>query len=136
MRIGEAAAVIGVATHVLRHWEDERVVVPDRTSAGHRTYTEEHLQRLRIVMACQEVGLSLADIRLVLHRAESERTAVIERHLDRIHEQQGRLERAEQFLSHVVGCRHDLVSRCPGCRDYAKPDKLRFVCAPPAQRTR
>lgn len=107
-----------MATHVLRHWEDEQVVVPDRTSAGHRTYTEEHLQRLRILMACQEVGLSLADIRLVLHRAESERTAVIARHRDRIRQQQERLRRAEQFLSHVLGCRHDLVTRCPDCREY------------------
>ena len=67
MKIGEASRRVGVDDHVLRHWHDLGVVVPDRAASGHRLYTEEHIRRIRIVQACQSVGMSLAEIRLVLH---------------------------------------------------------------------
>lgn len=119
MRIGEVATVLGVPVHALHHWDSLGVVVPDRTAAGHRLYTEEHLGRLRILLACQEVGMSLADIRLVLHRDESGRADVIRARLDLLREQRRRIDRAETFLQHVLTCRHDLVSRCPDCARLA-----------------
>lgn len=118
MKVGAAAARIGVAVHVLHHWEDERVVVPDRTGSGHRDYSEEHLRRLEIVRSCQRVGLSLREIRLILHRDEAGRADVIERHLRHVRQQRTELDAAEAFLTHVLTCQHDLMSRCAGCSTY------------------
>lgn len=120
MRIGQAAARLGLATHVLRHWEEAGVVVPDRTSTGHRDYTTEQVHRLRILQACQGAGMSLADIRLVLHRDEPGRSAVIDRRLHAIQEQQAHLAETARFLAHVIACEHDLVTRCPGCSNYGR----------------
>ncbi|MBL0885417.1 MerR family transcriptional regulator [Myceligenerans indicum] len=131
MRIGEAARRLGVAVHVLRHWDDEAVVVPDRAPSGHRDYTEEHLHRLRVLRACQDVGMSLPEIRQVLHRSEPERADVIERQLRRVRTQRARLEAAERFLVHVVDCEHDLLTRCEACTGYAVGVPLR----PPPHRT-
>lgn len=39
-RIAGAADQLGVATHVLRHWEDVGVIVPERLSSGHRVYDD------------------------------------------------------------------------------------------------
>jgi MerR family copper efflux transcriptional regulator len=125
MRIGEAAARLGVATHVLRHWEDEHVVVPDRLASGHRDYAEEHLRRLFIVQSCQRVGLSLAEIRQVLHRSEQGRGRVIDLRLEAIRRQRAELDAAEMFLTHVRSCRHDLVTRCNECSGYAQTDAAR-----------
>ena len=119
MKIGDVGQRLGVAVHVLRHWDEQGVVVPDRTASGHRDYTEEHVHRLRVLQACQGAGLSLAEIRQVLHRDESGRTAVIERRLHRIRTQRATLEAAEKFLTHVIGCEHDLLTRCPDCAAYA-----------------
>ena len=77
MKIGEAARKLGVATHVLRHWEEVGVVVPRRAASGHRHYDEEHLTRARVLQSCQRIGLSLAEIRQVLDRSQAGRTAVI-----------------------------------------------------------
>lgn len=118
MRIGEAARRVGVDIHVLRHWDDVGVVVPDRAASGQRVYTEEHIRRLGIVRACQSVGMSLAEIRLVLHRDEEGRAEIIERRLQSIRSQRAQLADAEKFLEHVVGCTHDLVTRCPDCKRY------------------
>ncbi|WP_420845902.1 MerR family transcriptional regulator [Microbacterium halotolerans] len=119
VRIGEAAARLGVATHVLRHWEDERVVIPLRSSSGHRDYAEEHLQRLRIVKSCQRLGLSLPEIRQILHRDEPGRVAVIDRRVGEIRRLRAELDMAERFLGHVRECRHDFITRCTECSAYA-----------------
>ncbi|MCX6407449.1 MAG: MerR family transcriptional regulator [Propionibacteriales bacterium] len=118
MRVGAAAAQVGVAAHVLRHWEDEGVVVPDRTAAGHRDYTDEHLHRLRVVRSCQRVGLRLSQIRLVLHRDAAGRDGVIAEHLEHLRRQRAELDAAEAFLTHVLTCEHDLMSRCERCSAY------------------
>lgn len=118
MRIGEAADRVGVDVHVLRHWDAMGVVVPDRAPSGHREYSEDHVRRLRILQACQAVGMSLAEIRLVLQRGEAGRTAMIEQRLRRIREQRAQLADAERFLEHVIGCTHDLLARCPQCSRY------------------
>ncbi|SDK23908.1 MerR family transcriptional regulator [Streptomyces indicus] len=120
MKIGEAAQRLGVAVHVLRHWDDAGVVVPDRTPSGQREYSEEHLHRLRVLRACQGVGMSLPEIRQVLHRDEPGRTGMIERQLHRIRTQRAQLEESERFLVHVINCEHDLLTRCEACSGYAE----------------
>ncbi|MFE6685852.1 MerR family transcriptional regulator [Streptomyces sp. NPDC057743] len=125
MKIGEVAHRLGVAVHVLRHWDDMGVVVPDRTPSGQREYSEEHLHRLRVLRACQSVGMSLPEIRQVLHRAEPERDGAIERQLRRIRAQRAQLEDAERFLVHVLNCEHTLLTRCDACTRYAVSIPLR-----------
>lgn len=119
MKIGEAARRVGVEIHVLRHWHDTGVVVPDRASSGHREYTEEHIRRAHVVQAGQGVGMSLPEIRLVLTRNEAGRVEVIERKLLWIRSQRSQLEDAERFLEHVIDCEHDLLTRCEACTEYA-----------------
>lgn len=122
MKIGEVAREIGVDIHVLRHWNDMEVVIPDRAPSGHRVYTDEHIRRLRVVQACQSVGMSLSEIRLVLHRTEKDRFEVIQRRLHWIRRQRAQLEDAERFLEHVSDCTYDLLTRCPDCSDYGYQD--------------
>ncbi|MDV6305559.1 MerR family transcriptional regulator [Rhodococcus cerastii] len=119
MKIGEVARELDVPTHVLRHWDDAGVVVPERLPSGHRDYSEEHVRRLRVLRACQGVGISLADVRLILHRDEQERTAVIAEHLARIRRHRAQLDNAERFLAHVIDCTHDLLTRCAQCSEYS-----------------
>ncbi|MDQ1083888.1 MerR family copper efflux transcriptional regulator [Microbacterium proteolyticum] len=130
MKIGEASRRVGVPAHVLRHWHDSGVVVPDRTATGHRVYTDEHVRRFRVVQACQEVGMSLEEIRHVLHRDEAGRTEIIERRLDWIRAQRDRLAQAEAFLQHVVDCTHDMLTRCPSCARYPDTSSLSLPTTP------
>ncbi|MDJ0363208.1 MerR family transcriptional regulator [Rhodococcus sp. H29-C3] len=119
MKIGPVAHLLDVPVHVLRHWDDVGVVVPDRTPSGHRVYTDEHLYRLQVLQACQAVGMSLPEIRGLLHRGEPGRSNLIARQLQRIRKEQEQLRTAERFLIHVLDCTHDLLTRCPQCSDYA-----------------
>lgn len=119
--VGEAAAAVGVETHVLRHWEDVGVLVPRRTASGHRRYTKELLTRARLVRLCQHAGLSLAEIRELGVGDRDTRLGLIAGTLERIRTDMTRLQRAERFLSHVVTCVHPMVSECPECAAFAQP---------------
>ncbi len=119
MRIREAADLLGVEPHVLRHWEDEGVVVPGRSANNYRDFDEETLTRARIVLGCRSAGLSLAQTRLVIHRDEPGRETVIRDQHRRVEQQLAELGRVRVFLEHVLDCRHSFMSRCPGCAQYA-----------------
>lgn len=119
MRIGGAARELNLATHVLRHWEDVGVMKPPRDPAGHRAYSPQDIVKLRIVRACQRLGISLSDIRIVLRGDRPARKAVVEQQLAWIEEQRRQLAAAEEFLSHVVDCSAADVTQCNGWRKYA-----------------
>lgn len=119
MKIGEVAAELAVEVHVLRHWDEMGVVSPDRSSTGRREYSGEDLTRLRVVLASRRVGMSLPDIRAVLHRGEPDRSAVISRRIRDIRNQRAYLDSSERFLIHVVTCTHDMLTRCDRCMEFA-----------------
>ena len=120
MSVGVAAAAVGVESHVLRHWEDVGVLVPDRTSTGHRRYSDEHVTCAKIIRLCQGAGLTLADIRELGGADRSAQVALIARSQDRIRAELAGLRRADAYLSHVLQCVHPLLSECPECGEFAR----------------
>ena len=61
--IKEAAAKIGVESHVLRYWEDELKMDIHRNAMGHRYYTEKDIEVLSKVRDLKKKGLQLKAIR-------------------------------------------------------------------------
>ena len=70
-RIGEAAELLQLKTHVLRVWESEfPQLAPLRTEKGQRLYTDEHLALLRrIRQLLHEQGMTIEGARRVLEGA-------------------------------------------------------------------
>ena len=120
LSVGAAAVAVGIEAHVLRHWEDVGVLIPDRTATGHRRYGAEHVARAKIILLCQGAGLSLADIRELGRADRSRRIDLIKHSQDRIRADLVKLQRAERFLSHVLQCVHPMVSECADCAAFAR----------------
>ncbi len=119
MRISEAARLVGVPTHVLRHWEDEGVLCPDRVGANQRDFTPAHLDEARIILRLRHVGVSLPDL-LELRTAQQHRQAdVLRRAAERLRVEARRAAYAADFLEHTLECRHPIISECPTCHRYA-----------------
>lgn len=67
MTIGELAGALGVRTSALRHWEEEGLIGPDRTTAGRaRRYGGRAIMEARIVAALRSGGYPLPAIASVL----------------------------------------------------------------------
>ena len=61
--IKEAAAKVGVESHVLRYWEEELKMEIHRNEMGHRYYTEKDIEILSKVRDLKNKGLQLKAIR-------------------------------------------------------------------------
>lgn len=66
-RIGEAAAIVGVEAHVLRYWETEFKLRPQRSDSGQRMYRRQDLGKLlRIKRLLHDQGFTIAGARKAL----------------------------------------------------------------------
>ncbi len=66
MRIGDAAAALGVTTRTLRYYEQRGLVTARRTPSGQREYDEEDVRRLHAVRELLDSGLTIGDVRVLI----------------------------------------------------------------------
>ena len=67
-RVHEFAALAGVTTKTLHHYDRIGLLTPNRTGAGYRVSGAADLVRLQQIVALKFIGLSLQRIRAVLDR--------------------------------------------------------------------
>lgn len=60
--IGDVAAMIGLSLRSIRYYEEVGLVVPARTSGGHRLYGAAHIDRLRMIMKMKPLDFSLDEM--------------------------------------------------------------------------
>lgn len=118
MKIGDAAAVLGIEAHVLRHWESVGLLAPRRSPSGHRSYDAQLLDVARLIRRLQRTGLSLDQIRELGYSAHEDRLAHIAARRAELRERITLLQAADRFLEHVTACRHPIIAECPECSDF------------------
>ncbi|MEV0404980.1 MerR family transcriptional regulator [Actinoallomurus sp. NPDC050550] len=123
MRIGDAAAALGIETHVLRHWEAVGLLTPPRSHAGHRTYDQQTLDQARMIQTLQRAGLSLRQIRQLATSAHDDRITLINNKRAEIRDRIALLRVTDHFLEHVTACRHPVIAECPECSSFAAPGR-------------
>jgi MerR family transcriptional regulator, thiopeptide resistance regulator len=75
--IGELAGASGVTVRTLHHYDEIGLIrASERTTAGHRRYTDADVRRLYQVRALRQLGLSLEEIRAALERSSQDLTAL------------------------------------------------------------
>jgi MerR family transcriptional regulator, heat shock protein HspR len=74
--ISVAAELVGMHPQTLRIYENKGLVRPQRTPGGTRLYSEQDVERLRIIQRLTtELGLNLAGVELVLRLEDELRKA-------------------------------------------------------------
>jgi MerR family transcriptional regulator, copper efflux regulator len=112
--IGEVAARFGVATHVLRHWEDAGLLTPSRRVAGRRVYGPAHLTRVAEILLGKEAGFSLEQLRELFAAPDrARRRDVLRGQLAQVQERMARLTLSKTMLEHALRCRHAEYQTCP-----------------------
>lgn len=66
MRIGELAARTDVPTRLLRYYEEQGLLTPDRAANGYRDYSEELVDRVGQIRGLLDAGLPTKIIKQVL----------------------------------------------------------------------
>ncbi|MER6422985.1 MerR family transcriptional regulator [Streptomyces sp. NPDC001137] len=97
MKIGELSRRTGVPTRLLRYYEEQRLLSPDRTENGYRDYGESAVQDVQQIRGLLDSGLTTEMIRAILPYLSGpdeillpaecltpETAALLQTHLDRI----------------------------------------------------
>ncbi|MEU6144446.1 MerR family transcriptional regulator [Streptomyces sp. NPDC047081] len=97
MRIGELSRRTGVPTRLLRYYEEQRLLGPDRTDNGYRDYGEAAVRDVQQIRGLLDSGLTTEMIRAILpylsgpdeillpaDRLTDETAALLQAHVDRI----------------------------------------------------
>lgn len=112
--IGELAARFGLATHVLRHWEDVGLLSPARRVAGRRVYGPAHLTRVAEILLGKEAGFSLEQLRELFAAPDRDRRReVLRAQLAQVRQRIARLTLSQTLLEHGLRCRHPDYQACP-----------------------
>ena len=116
--IGELAARFGVATHVLRHWEDERLLFPARRVGGRRLYGPPHVTRVAEILLGKDAGFSLEQLRELFAAPDHDRRQeVLRAQLAQVRQRIARLTLSQTLLEHGLRCRHPDYQSCPRFQD-------------------
>ena len=117
--IGEAAALTGVTTKMIRHYESiDLIPQAGRTFAGYRIYTDNDLHRIRFIKRARTLGFSMKEIANLLGlwddraRASSDVKKLARQHAEALAEKIAEMQSMQRTLE-------DLARRCHG---DARPD--------------
>ncbi|MFF8232217.1 MerR family transcriptional regulator [Streptomyces caelestis] len=120
MTIGEAAARLGVDTHVLRHWEQVGALTVGRDANGYRVYDDDALEQARTVLKLRRVGLSLPEVTAAMAPKKSEAQRVVRAKIAALENEVISRQQAIVFLQHTVECRHRYLDECPDCAIFVR----------------
>lgn len=130
--IGEAAGHFGLATHVLRHWEDMGLLSPARAAGGRRRYGRCDLHRVAAILIAREAGLALTDIRDILTTADAgKRREITRRHCAELARRIAEMQAALNFLEGGLSCGYDDITDCPSYQSMVA-DRMARRRDPPA----
>jgi DNA-binding transcriptional MerR regulator len=125
---GDLARATGNTVRTIRFYEEEGLLKPAAVSdGGHRRYTEDDLERLRLISDLRELGLSLCEIRSVLDLRSGCHNAaefairfqqVLARHLEEAQKRLERLRRVKKELYDALATIQERLSssgveQCP-----------------------
>ncbi|CAA9534360.1 MAG: hypothetical protein AVDCRST_MAG85-3961 [uncultured Solirubrobacteraceae bacterium] len=121
LTIGRLAARFGLATHVLRFWEEQGLLLPDERVSGRRLYDADHASaRITMILRGKDMGLSLAEIGRLLSTPPDTHVEQLREHRAALDAQIERLEAAKALIDHAIDCHAPELTRCPEFQDVAR----------------
>lgn len=118
--IGEVAAELGIAAHVLRHWEDVGALTVRRDGNGYRVYDDRAVEQARTVLKLRRVGLSLPEATSAMAPKKSAAQAIVRAKIAELEGEVIQRQEAIAFLQHTADCRHRYLDECPDCSTFVR----------------
>jgi MerR family transcriptional regulator, copper efflux regulator len=114
LTIGQLAARFGLATHVLRHWEDVGLIEPAERVNGRRRYRAWHVARVATILLAKDAGLRLDQIKAILGATDGPaRKELLRHHRDELDRRLAAIDASRQIVQHGIDCHAEDFTRCP-----------------------
>jgi DNA-binding transcriptional MerR regulator len=117
LTVGQVAERLQIRVSAIHYYERRGLLPPVPRERGHRRFDEGHLRRLVFLAMCQDAGLSLDDVGVMLATDPAIWRETVRDRLRRIEAAQAQLERARQTLAGSLRCPADHpADECPYVR--------------------
>ena len=114
LTIGQLAARFGLATHVLRHWEEVGLIEPAERVNGRRRYRPWHVSRVATILLSKRAGFTLDQIKAIFDAPDGPaRKELLRHHRDELDRRLAGIEASRQIVQHGIECRAEDFTRCP-----------------------
>ena len=105
MKIGDIGRRFDIPVETIRYYEREKLLpLPDRTEGNYRIYSAAHADRLRFILNCRALDMTLDEIRELLTYHDNPTTecgevnSLLEEHIGHVAERISELQRLEGQL--------------------------------------
>ncbi len=115
--IKEAAQLSGVSVKTLHHYDKIGLLVPLKSENGYRTYSQEDLERLQVILYYKYLGFSLEKIAELLKEEKSDLLPHLTRQLDY-------LTRERQHLDTLISTLQKTIQEHKGEREMSIQEKF------------
>ncbi|SFQ20745.1 DNA-binding transcriptional regulator, MerR family [Amycolatopsis arida] len=127
-KVGELAATAGLTVRTLRYYDEIGLLSPSqRTSAGHRLYSAQDVERLYRIGLLRQLGLRLDEVAAALTDPDWNLLATMNRHIARLDQRLGIEHRLRNRLAAMADtpgppwrARHSRTSRDLGGHGHAR----------------
>lgn len=125
MRIGEVAERAGVSPRALRYYEEQGLLVAERSPGGQRTYPESVVERVRLIQTFFAAGLPSRTVLRMMPCIDAgagspEVLELLATERQRLTEAMADLAAARDALDQLVEItEHPTPEHCPGLREPA-----------------
>jgi len=114
LEIGEFGRLVGIAPHVLRHWEAVGVLPPPLRHRGRRLYHQPHVRHVAMIVCAQTAGLALPELREILEATTvSARREKLEQHLATLTTRIAQLKESKRIVQEMHAWTREEFSECP-----------------------
>ncbi len=117
--IHEISAKLGLTSRTLRHWEEKGLFNSMRDpQSGWRIYSEEAIQRIRLVLLLRELDIPIKAVKVILESASKELTAkVIEKQISSLNQENMAIAQRKEMLARCLSAINSMqalqdTSRC------------------------
>lgn len=112
MTISALARAAGLSRSTVLYYESVGLLPrASRSSGNYRVYGEEQLRALRQICAYRAAGLTVEDIRALLHQPGSEFVHILQKRLVKLEEEMDRLREHQRALGRLL---HGSAQQCDG----------------------
>jgi len=111
LSIAEAAEQTGLTAHTLRYYERDGLMLAsvDRSTSGHRRYTERDLTWIELITRLRATGMPIRDVRRYAAMVrdgdgnEADRLELLKAHRDRVEAQLSQVADHLRAINHKIG---------------------------------
>ncbi len=102
-RTNEVSKLAGVSRRTLQYYDDEGILVTERSRNNHRLYDKEALEKIWEIMLYKEMGFELKEIRQLLQATDNKKKEYLRRKIEIVRGDIKKREEQIEFISLILG---------------------------------